>query len=568
MEASNCEINNSDNIYKDAAKAIKICELILDIINLDQINALQLETQELNNMNLDQFIEYVKIVGIKEDDTEGKIDPFTYNFKNAISCLIIDIEYELNKFNKIVTYDILYKLSCYYYLFKIITSNDKDEEDHYILQIDLIVEKIVLYKDYYYKILIHLGLLEEGVIEQNKNEKIDAYFKILFFLNEKMLSEELSKFINDKKKSFKQYNITLPPLSFSIQGLRENLKLIYNILYILKETENFKTLERFEYFNFFKNKNELLEGINYILVKLNKKPILSLDKSTDDIAEEAINYSFKNSETISNNDKYISELEQIVANAEKKQKEYKQQKQKLEKEYKQETQRLKEKIQQYETKTKEFNDKYIALNNSYTKDLNELKSKISSLKKQQAESNEKKNKQASEITSLKNDVEKNKEIIERISYREIGSKIIQFFSLSQSENKRKEYMQNHISPTNISVIIAYLKDNLSNYYEFMKKEGIDLSHILKEIKIEKKSYDSFVHDRQRELKTYIELMNKRNKSLGEKITFIFNNSKLMHDYVFKNDNQIKEKEIFDEFKQKEEDLKKKNEKSNKNAEKP
>ena len=210
MKASNCEIDNSDIIYKDAAKAIKICELILDIINLDQINALQLETQELNNMNLEQFIEYVKIVGIKEDDTEGKIDPFTYNFKNAISCLIIYIEYELNKFNKIVTYDILYKLSCYYYLFKIITSNDKNEEDHYILQIDLIVEKIVLYKDYYYKILIHLGLLEEGVIEQNKNEKIDAYFKILFFLNEKMLSEELSKFINDKKKSFKQYNITLP----------------------------------------------------------------------------------------------------------------------------------------------------------------------------------------------------------------------------------------------------------------------------------------------------------------------------------------------------------------------
>ena len=199
MEASNCEIDGSGDVYKVAAKAIKICELILDIINLDKINALKLETQELNNMNLEQFIEYVKIVGIKEDDTEGKIDPFTYNFKNAISCLIIDIEYELNKFNKIVTYDILYKLSCYYYLFKIITSNDKNEEDHYILQIDLIVEKIVLYKDYYYKILIHLGLLEEGVIEQNKNEKIDAYFKILFFLNEKMLSEELSKFINDKK---------------------------------------------------------------------------------------------------------------------------------------------------------------------------------------------------------------------------------------------------------------------------------------------------------------------------------------------------------------------------------
>ena len=37
MEASNSEIDNSDNIYKDAAKAIKICELILDIIYLQII---------------------------------------------------------------------------------------------------------------------------------------------------------------------------------------------------------------------------------------------------------------------------------------------------------------------------------------------------------------------------------------------------------------------------------------------------------------------------------------------------------------------------------------------------
>ena len=475
---------------------------------------------------------------------------------------------DLEVFKEIKNYDNLFKLSCYYYLFKIITGNNNYEDYYYMDKIDAVVEKIVSNKECYYKLLIHLGEFKEDVMEKNKNEIIEAYFKILFFLNEKNFLEKLTEYIDNKKQSFKQYNIPLPPISFSIKGLVNNLERVYNILFILERTENFKTNERFEYFNCFRNKHELLGEINYILVKMDKNPLVSLDKISDDIGNEAIKYSLDHTELNSGNDDYISELEQIVANAEKKQKEYKQQKQKLEKEYKQETQRLKEKIQQYETKTKEFNDKYIALNNSYTKDLNELKSKISSLKKQQAESNEKKNKQASEITSLKNDVEKNKEIIERISYREIGSKIIQFFSLSQSENKRKEYMQNHISPTNISVIIAYLKDNLSNYYEFMKKEGIDLSHILKEIKIEKKSYDSFVHDRQRELKTYIELMNKRNKSLGEKITFIFNNSKLMHDYVFKNDNQIKEKEIFDEFKQKEEYLKKKNEKSTKKEEKP
>ena len=556
METSNCEINKGDNLYKDAAKAARIYELILDKINLEEIKALQLETQELNNMNFSQFTEYVKKIGIKEDDTEGAINNFTKAFKNIVSCLIIDIADELYEFNEIKTYDNLSKLSSYYYLFKIKTSNDKNEENHYMDQIDLVVEKIVLNKDCYYKTLIHLGQFEEGVREKNKDKKIDAYFKILFFLNENMLSEQLTQFIDDKKKYFKQYNIPLPPISFSIQGLRENLKKVYNILYILKKTENFKTNERFEYFNSFKHEKELLEEINYILYKLNKQPIISLDKITDDIAEEAINYSLKNTETISSN-KYISELEQIAENAENIQKEYKKQNQKLQGEYN-------ALIQRFNNIFKEL----ISLDTSYTKELNELKSKISSLRQQQVESNEKKNKQASEIASLKTEIEKNKEIIERITYREIGSRIIQFFSLSQSENKRKEYIQQNISPTNIFVINTYIKNNLPNYYEFMKKEGIDLLYILKEIKNEKKSYDKFVDNRKRELGTYIELLNKRDKQLGNKITFIFKNSRFMNDFVFKKDNQIKEKEIFDEFQQKEEDLKQKNEKSMKKMEKP
>ena len=40
----------------------------------------------------------------------------------------------------------------------------------------------------YYKILIHLGEFEEDLAEKNKDDKVNAYFKILFFLNEKMLS--------------------------------------------------------------------------------------------------------------------------------------------------------------------------------------------------------------------------------------------------------------------------------------------------------------------------------------------------------------------------------------------
>ena len=272
METSNCDIESIDYLYKESAKAVKIYEMILDKNNLDLIHLSQIETRELNNINCAQFNEYIKIIEAKKDESKGKINDFTNAFKNIIYVLISDIVDELEEFNEIKNYENLFKLSSYYYLYKIITSNNKSEENYYIIQIDFVVKKIVLYKDCYYKILIHLGKLEEDLAEKNKEEKINAYFKILFFLNEKMLSEELTKFMDNKKQLYNQYNIPLPLISFNIKQLQKNLEKIYNILIILKKTENFKTNERFEYFNYFRYKHEFLEEINYILYHLNKKP--------------------------------------------------------------------------------------------------------------------------------------------------------------------------------------------------------------------------------------------------------------------------------------------------------
>ena len=42
-------------------------------------------------------------------------------------------------------------------------------------------------------------------------------------------------------------------------------------------------------------------------------------------------------------------------------------------------------------------------------------------------------------------------------------------------------------------------------------------------------------------------MNERDNRLGQQINFIFNNSDLINDYVFKKNNTIGEKEIYDEF---------------------
>ena len=99
----------------------------------------------------------------------------------------------------------------------------------------------------------------------------------------------------------------------------------------------------------------------------------------------------------------------------------------------------------------------------------------------------------------------------------------------------------------------------------MKKNGIDLKKVLKEIKKEKKVYDNMVHGKKKNLKRYIELISVNNKDIGPKIEFIFQNSKLMMEYVFEKDNNIQESEIFNEFEDMDEAIKKRNEEDSKKA---
>ena len=106
---------------------------------------------------------------------------------------------------------------------------------------------------------------------------------------------------------------------------------------------------------------------------------------------------------------------------------------------------------------------------------------------------------------------KKEDIIEKISYREIGSRIIQFYSLCQPKEKIEYYEKNNISSRNIDIIIQYIKTNLSFYYQYMRDNKIDLTYILKEINEEKKGYDTLIYKRERSLEKYIKFMNEREK---------------------------------------------------------
>ena len=383
MKASNQEKENTDYLYKDSAKAARIYELILDNIDFDKIQNSQIETEKLNNIDPAKSLKYIEEVGNKKDETEGKINLFTKNFKNMIDVLIFYIQEELQSFNELKSLNHLRKLSAYYYLFKIQVADDIYEENNYAEKINEVVVKILSNKEYYYNILMLLDHFKNGDISgDNKKAKIDAYFKIIYFLNEKMFLNLLSEYMNYKKTLYKQYDIPLPFISFEEKkDLDKKMKKIYNILYILKKTEKFKTKERFEYFHAFRYKHELLEEINYILYKLNKKPIISLDKSTDDITQEAIKYSLNNTKRFENNEEIISELNKLLDDARK-------EKEEMEKAHIE----LQEEYEQIHKKYGLLSQKYKDYIDNYTIKLNEFEEKITSLKNKQVESNKRSNK--------------------------------------------------------------------------------------------------------------------------------------------------------------------------------
>ena len=86
----------------------------------------------------------------------------------------------------------------------------------------------------------------------------------------------------------------------------------------------------------------------------------------------------------------------------------------------------------------------------------------------------------------------------------------------------------------------------------MKDNQVDLKHVLNEIKDEKSNY--------------LELMEKKEKQLGEKIDLIFSKSKLMYRYVFEKDKNITAKDIYQEFLDVDEELKMKYQESKKDEE--
>ena len=546
MKPSGNETINPNNLYIKAAKGARIYELILDNKNCDSIEDSQIEDIKLNDMDFIKFFKFIKKLNAKDDATQNKINEFTNLVKSSIKIIINNISPESSPIE--ITRNLL-KLSAFYYLFKLQTANDIIMENLYVDKIDEIIDKFLLDKTYYYNILMLLDYVKDmkDIKMQNKKDKFDTYWAIILFLDEKMFFNLLGQYMNNKKLKYPQYTIQLPIFSFTCQDLGKKMKELHNILIVLGKTETFKTNERFEYFYAFRYEFGLLDQINYVLLKQNKEPLICLDKTTDDITEEAISFSLNKTQ---NKDDLISELNQLVEVGKKKQNEILLNYNDLLGKYNAMSKEYNEMSKKYKAKSKEYmecKNNFESIIQENSKCIENLEIKVKEIRKKYTQQNTIINEQKEKIQSLNKNKGEKEEIIERISYREIGSRIIKFFSLSQSEEKLMEYKQKEISPTNINKIINNIKENLANYNKYLKENHIDLKYVLNEIKKEKRGYDSLVHDTIKYKEKYLEIMNKNDKQLGKKIDFIISKSKLMPRYVFEKDKNISEKDIYQEF---------------------
>ena len=147
--------------------------------------------------------------------------------------------------------------------------------------------------------------------------------------------------------------------------------------------------------------------------------------------------------------------------------------------------RLEGKYNKLSKELNESKERYNRMETNYKNYLKDLESDIYKYRATIVEANTINNKQKSEIQSLKDKLKEREDIIERISYREIGSKIIRFFSLVQSKEEIEQNKKKNISSTNIDVIMKYIKKERANYYGFMKSNHTDLKFVLTQIKEEK-----------------------------------------------------------------------------------
>jgi hypothetical protein len=310
----------------------------------------------------------------------------------------------------------------------------------------------------------HIGNYDIDHIQQitSPKEAIFTASKIVKIIHPNELNGEISAFILKNYEEFNKYKITSLNVTICEKKiLILRCQYILKLFQIIQKMEKYKDITRLNFFSEFKGKNEYLNTINSILLKLQKKPLINLDNETQDIdlvIEKNIYLLKMNEELSKQNANVLSDLDIKIKQAED----------------------LKNKAEDLKNKADKLK-----------KDLLDKKAEIKNL--QNLNSNI-----STQLLFTNNSLNQAKAKINDHLHREICGKIENYFFNIISPSGREEInkkLEENKNINKIDAFVAKIDQEYPYYFNKIKSDGIDYSLFLYKVNYFRKTNNGECHDR-------------------------------------------------------------------------
>ena len=142
------------------------------------------------------------------------------------------------------------------------------------------------YGQEFFELIKIMGLYDHNKLKEliSPKEAISNASIIIKNVHPSYLNGSVNAFILGNYEKYKKYGISSLDIILEEKSLfKKNYIKILNIIIIAQKMEKYQEKRRFDFFTEFRNQKDYLEAINFILSKMNKKPLSNLSDEKEDI---------------------------------------------------------------------------------------------------------------------------------------------------------------------------------------------------------------------------------------------------------------------------------------------
>ena len=376
------------------------------------------------------------------------------------------------------------------------------------------------YGQEFFELIKIIGLYDHNKLKEiiSPKEAISNASIIIKNVHPSYLNGSVNAFILENFEKYKKYGINSFDIILEEKSLfKKNYIKILNIIIIAQKMEKYQEKRRFDFFTEFRNQKDYLEAINFILSKMNKKPLFNLSDEKVDI-----------NLILEHNNDLLKENKEFQETSEKLLKD------------------LDTKKNYVNDLKKNINDLEVDLNNKID-EIKKLKNKNKVLTEQLLEVN----------LSLNQEEKK----IENHLPREVCSKIENYFYniLSPTSRQQVDKELEDKKKFKIDVYISKINEEYPKYFAKIKNEGIDYTNFLYYINTFRLKNNEECHYKTKVNPiTIIDILNDyfdKKFDFKKPLEFMYDNFEEFKVYIFSDRHQLNNN-LFNIFKKIEEDSKK------------